>query len=293
MTLRTRSHLRDFATLLGGLVFGALVALGIGFIANRDDAGATTTYAPDQRTVVIPTPSDIGPGEATAVDAVNLFLDSLVQGQNAASLALLSPSDRDQIRNVAVWDSKQASQVGTVVDYSVPVVVVDPGSNTATATSTLTLTPSLNLINGVTAPEASATWRLENDGGWRVNFASSVIEPLYFGLSGSDPDIIREAALAWLRSGGACDPSGAAGPNAVFRGTIPSLTDELCQTAAASDVGDVTDLPINEASQGLAASFGPEVRIWARVVPLDEPVAASLVLAPVDDRWVVVDVISQ
>ena len=283
---KLHGHLRDGLALVGGLGVGVVIALGVGWFRSGDD-DSDLVYAADDRVVSIGAP-DLVPGAATPNEAIEEFLAAEISGRSIDSLELLSRDDRRRIRTTTSWDRSRRSRIGEILAYSPIDIEIDETTSSATATTTMELRPSLDLINGLTPPSLSAEWRLVEDDGWRIDYGSSVLTPQY--LSAIDVDDVDSAAIAWLEGGQACDPFDTVGTAAVFRNSMPATTQRLCLGGAAPVIGPSAELTAADASQGLTAAFGSAVRDWARVVPVYQPAPADLVLAPVGDRWLVIDV---
>ncbi len=281
-----RGHLRDGLALAGGLGVGVVIALGVGWFRSGDD-DADLVYAADDRVVSIGAP-DLVPGAATPNQAIEEFLQAEVDGRSDDSLALLAADDRQRLRTTASWDRSRRSRIGEVVAYSPIDIEIDETTGSAIATTTLELRPSLDQVNGLTPPSLIAEWRLAEDDGWRIEYGSSILTPRYH--STIDADDVDGAAIAWLDDGQACSPFDAAGIDAFFRNSMPATTQQLCEADGDPVTGPSAELTAADAAQGLTAAFGSAVRDWARVVPVYQPAAANLVLAPVGDRWVVIDV---
>ncbi len=284
---RRRARFAGLGTLIGGLVLGGSAAFGVGAL-RAEIAPEAVVFTPDPRSVQI-TPAELGPGEATPRAAIESFLAAEIGDEPAAAVALLSAADRLTVPTASVWERARTARIGDLRSYGELVVTPD-GDGSATATTVLTLAPSLDSINGLTAPQVAATWRLVEDDGWRVDVRGSRFAPDFTAESGSGTSVVHDAAGRWLSESGACDPDGAAGPDAVFRGSHPALVAELCRLDVVPRLEEPHSLAPLDAVD-LVATFGSEVRTWAVVVPVAELLSARLVLAPVGARWVVIDVL--
>ncbi len=134
---------------------------------------------------------------------------------------------------------------------------------------------------------AEGTWFTEqaDDGTWRVDFTGSRLVPLY-----PDADAAVAAAEAWATATVACEDPGALLAVDPPYGS-PILSERLCGATDDVAFGDLGRLPETGGSSDLVAAFGPDVVGWARVVPITSPVELDVVLAPVNDAWVVVGVL--
>ncbi len=289
---------RDGLALLGGLAFGVVAVFGVGWVREQNRAEAIV-FTPDDRVVSIGATADLGPGVPTPLDAIDRFLLAEIDDNAEDSLALLAPTDRQTIRTINSWERTRRNRIGRLVSFSPIELEIADSGRTAIATTTLELVPSLDPINGLTPPSASAEWHLVDDEGWRVDLGASVITPDYLvALTAADAEA---AARAWMAGDAACAPLDAAGDRATFRSSVPALTEALCSSSSSSSASPNSDIVVGppielssvKAAEGLTASFGSSIPDWAVVVPLYAPLAADLVLAPVGDQWIVIDVLER
>jgi hypothetical protein len=237
---------------------------------GRDPAAASAGGAAD-----VEPPGAAAP---TPVDAVESFLAAETRRDYATSYGLLSAADRAAVTSRAEWEGAHA-QLPTVT--GVTLGVTSGNGTRAEVDSEVTFEPSLDETRGLVPARARATWiAVAEDGGWRVARSDSRLSPQYPDANGA-----VSAAEAWVRARVACRTTaeydgglvGAAGPVAA-----------LCDAPGPVEVGAVATLDPGVGVEPFLAAFGPEVLSWARVVPVASPVALAVVLAPVDDRWVVV-----
>lgn len=291
LTPRRRHLVRDAGLAVAGIAAG----IGLTFVPrllDGEDAPATAPLPVTQGESVAasapaggPEPVLSEPGAESAVAAVEEFLAAEQRGELAASFELLSADDRRTIPSVEDWTEVHA-------DVLPPVVAYQLGEPEATDTGVavpaiVEFEPGLNEFSGLTAARSEVTWlAVEDDLGWRVSLAESSIEPVYPPDTGA-----VQAAREWLGAGAACDPKAAAGPGVTFLGLRPYLVDRLCGVDGPFDVGPVDDVDDPALISDLVAAFGPAAPTWARVVPVDGPEPVRLVLAPIGDRWAVIDVV--
>jgi hypothetical protein len=283
----------------GALVLAA-AALGVGAVAvprwaSRGDDRAFPVD--DDRSVAslpfdatldgppeVSVPEVVAPAAGTPRAALERFLDAEAAGDAEASFDALSASDRAATPTRAAWTAAHDT-IPRVIGYEVTALRADAGR--AEADVAVALTPSLDDVVGLVPARATARYVLvAEDGGWRVAFAESSLVPEY-----APDDDARGAARAWAAAAARGDVV------AQWDGGVLGLADDAYLPAlrAARDgveVGAPLRLaPVPEAEPMLAA-FGPDVFDWARVVPLEAPVALDLVLAPVGEQWLVVGVLS-
>ena len=125
------------------------------------------------------------------------------------------------------------------------------------------------------------------DGGWRVSYAGTRIQPLY----PSDVDA-SSAVRAWVDVYQRCVLPGPDLEYASGVAGVPALTAQLCrapgdiEVAAAKPLGDRPD------PSSAIAAFGPAADSWARVVHVKKPIALNVVAAPLGDHWIVIGVLA-
>lgn len=299
---RTRSGPRRQALLLG-LTLAVGLGLGLGAAALLTDDGPST--APSVQSLDLPAgggpvgtgsdaaggtaqaaPAPPEPGDAVPVAeatspeaAVRGFLTAEALGDFEASYAFLNAADRrTRWTSPAAWTAAHA-QLPPVTGFEVEEV------SDGTVTTVTALDSRLDPVLGLVPARARGTWRaVEEEGGWRVAFSESVLQPLYPSDEGA-----ADAARTWVASRQAdCGTQGQAdAPLLGNRG----LADALCEAEGEAALGPAGVLPDGPSTTPLLDAYGPEVFTWARVVPLTAPVAADIVVAPVDDTWQVIGVL--
>jgi hypothetical protein len=277
------------AALLAGVAVGLLVArllTGVGGPAPQPSverldlpsaapaaADAAPAPGPPARTDLLAVRDATSP-EA----AVRGFLTAEALQDFAASYAFLGPDDLAVYPSEGAWVAAHAD-LPPVTGFAVE--QVEGGRVTTLTAQRSTLDPVLGLVPA----RSRATWEtVEVDGGFRVAFGRSTAVPLYPGEEG-----VGAAARAWASARQGCGSEGQV--DGALLGT-PVLAEQLCGRPGELVVGQAGPLPDGAASTPLLDAFGPEVFTWARVVPVREPVALQAVLAPVDDRWLVIGVLA-
>ena len=147
------------------------------------------------------------------------------------------------------------------------------------------LRSQLDSIVGLVPARASATLTAVPEGQqWRVDLARTRFTPLL------PPEADAAGAVAtWVQARQACQAP------AEYRSLVgaPALADQLC--GATGDVRTGAPGPLTELSDAspVLNAFGADAASWARVVLVEAPERLAVVVAPVDDRWLVVGVTSQ
>jgi hypothetical protein len=222
-----------------------------------------------------------GPAATDPASAVDTFVAAEANGDFATSFGLLSDDDRGRLHTEAQWVSVHAS-MPTLRSFDRQRVLTMDGQ--ADVIGTARFEPSLDEVRGLVPATGDATWRtVAEDGGWRVAFGQTRIRPRYANAAALD-----EVVKAWADSRQRCE---APGPSLQYDGGLvgaTGLVDRLCGSTGAVRTGRTADLGDRVEADAVLASFGPESDLWAKVVPLQAPVAMDVVLAPLGDHWIVV-----
>lgn len=264
------------AALLAGVGPSAAPSVSALDLPARDGADGPGAVAPAP-----PEPGDAVPvAEATSPEAaVRGFLTAEALGDFEASYAFLNATDRrTRWTSPAAWTAAHA-QLPPVTGFEIEKV------SESTVTTVTALDSRLDPVLGLVPARARGTWRaVEEEGGWRVAFSESVLQPLYPSDEGA-----ADAARTWVASRQAdCGTQGQAdAPLLGNRG----LAQSLCEAEGEAALGPAGVLPDGPSTTPLLDAYGPEVFTWARVVPVTAPVAADIVVAPVDDTWQVIGIL--
>ncbi len=219
-------------------------------------------------------------------EAVDRFVHDQLAGDTDSSYDLLAAVDRTAVRSRVAWRHAQ-SVLPRVRSFDATVNASPPASAaTATVRGDARFEPRLDEINGLVPARASVTWTVvREEGGWRVAFSRTVIEPIYPADSGA-----TESSRAWTDAYQACKEP----PNEIVYAAgvvgVTGIGAALCGSTAAK-LGAPARLGDRPNPAAVLAAFGPEADRWARVIPVSGPRSFNLVLAPFDDRWVVVGVL--
>jgi hypothetical protein len=283
---------RGWLTVVAVLAVGLAAGFGIARLsaapepaaARVDSDDVAAAEDDDEQVEVAERAGDPAP-PAVAADAgaaVTAFLEAEVERDFETSWSYLSSTDREEFDKPAVWVNAHAD-LAPIEGFELDEIVERDGR--VEAIVDLQLESQLNEFTGLIPARATGTYVVtEEDDGWRVVVADSVLRPQYPSADG-----VREAAAAWAEAHRSCEE-----PTTVYDGPLyglPALALELCGTEGEVGVGEIGDLPEGERSAPFVSAFGPEVFNWARVAPLTGPVPISAVLAPIDDEWRVIGVI--
>ena len=288
MTSTSREPGRQRLLIALTLVVGLAIGLGVARLLSGGDSGddrpsvadldlpgsPTPNGAEDQPSAPAPPASDQVASVESATSpqaAVEGFLTAEALRDFEASYPFLSQTDHVAYTTPALWVAAHA-EFPAVTGFEVE-AVTDATVVTVTAFQS-TLDPVLGLIPA----RARGTWQtIEQDGGWRVSYLDSTIQPLY-----PSDDGVAPAAESWATARLAC------GTQAEAEGGLlgaPDLAEELCEAEGELTLGPVGVLRDGTETTALLSAFGPEVFTWARVVPIEAPVPMQIVLAPIADAW--------
>jgi hypothetical protein len=243
------------------------------------------------RSVDVTTPISVDPphdGSAAASpsDAVLRFVQAEVGGDTDASYDLLSEADRNAVRSRINWQ-RMHSALPALVTFTARPKQAEPSGADATIIGDATFTPRLDEIGGLVAGRATVAWTVVSEqGGWRVAYQRTSIQPVYAADSGA-----TESARAWLAALQSCAKPD---PALEYAGGIVGsvgVAGALCNSAAAKldapkRLGDRPD------PAPVLAAFGPEADTWARIIRVTGPRTFNIVLAPLADRWIVIGVLA-
>lgn len=260
---------------LWGFILLLLVA------CNASPAATSTTSVP-ATTSTVARLAAYSPENPDAVAAVEGFLAAEAQDDFAASFDFLSADDQEQAGDREAWVADHLFLLPPITGFrfAADQVVEDR----VEVMARLELEPGLDELVGLTPGEADATWvAVEENDEWKVAFTESSVVPLYLEDSGAPAAVEkwveqrRQCAAATEWEGGLLG--------------FPALADQLCDASGAVEVGEVTNLADAAESEAFLAAFGPEVGLWARVVPVMSPTPMRAVVAPIGAEWVVIGVL--
>ncbi len=226
-----------------------------------------------------PAGQPVAPGSAGA--AVKLFLQANARQDFATSYRLLDRSSRDRWRSVASWTSAQADRspvTGVKVSGEHPA-----GPGAVEVTTAVTHPAAIDPFDGLTPGRTVEVWRASREGdAWRVAASPVSVQPV-LPSDQTAPDAVR----AWVDRLTRCDNPGAAAlqatPDLVGPADLPRAP---CRERGTWKVAAARAFEDEAGLQPYVAAFGPDVQIWARVVPVQGPSTQfTVVVAPLGDAW--------
>lgn len=284
---------RDGVFIALGLLAGLLVAVFGGDVLARvrgdhpagpADSSVTRDIRQDVDPVVTVAKDDEGVAPSPAAspgEAVERFLAAEVEGDHARSLALLTQAGRVEYRSAAAWRAAHAN-IFPVRSYEMG--TVDERAADAEVLTRIRYRSTLDEVIGLVPARAQAAWRvLRESGGWLVDFDATEVTPILPDDTGASASVRR-----WVAARQRCEPAEEYSAGLVGRAT---LADRLCGTDGPPSLGPVGRLDPSDGAPFVSA-FGAPAATWARTVDVRSPVALTVVLAPVEDRWLVVGVLA-
>lgn len=250
---------------------------------DSGDGGASpatpTTTAGRVATTPSTAPLPVEARPTTARGAVEAFLVAEVNRDVDASRALLTaPLQRAYTPNE--WLQLQAD-LPTYLGFSVrSEQALADGSTEITVDAVLR--SHLDEIVGLVPARAATTLTAVPEGAeWRVDLARTRSTPML------PPEADAAGAVAtWVTERQACREP------AEYRSLVgaPALADALC--GATGEVRTDAAVPLTTLADATPVlnAFGADAATWARVVSIESPSRLAVVVAPVDDRWLVVGV---
>jgi hypothetical protein len=277
---------RKRCAIAGGVLAVLLLVLGA-LVLRRGDGGPETTG------VALPGPVGRSEGDPFAArddepvpvppgspaEAAVAFLDAEVAGDAERSFPYLSAEDRADHTDAAGWLEDHAD-LWSPRAYTLT-AVTDAGDGTATATADVALEAQIDEFVGLVPARAALTLPLvQEDGGWRVAFSESAYTPQYPDDAGA-----VDAVRAWAEARTRCETAAQWDADLL---DSPYLADSLCGAEGELRLGRPDTLDGLDDAGAYLDDFGTGAADWARVVPVEGPVALDAVAAPLGDSWVVI-----
>lgn len=222
--------------------------------------------------------TEVPPGSpaSSAEAAVAAFLDAEADGDFETSYSLLSEPQRAEYGSVAQWRNAHADFF-PVLGHRV-VETTDGAVRTE-----VDYRSSLDEVVGLVPARAVVEWAVVQEGdGWVVDFDASAVQPIY-----PDDDAVADAVTDWAAGLQRCEEPDQYDGALVATADLVRTAESLCDTGGRIDVGPTRSLDEFDGSAFVSA-FGTDVVAWARAVDLTGPAELTVVVAPVDDRWLVV-----
>jgi hypothetical protein len=266
------------------LLTGVGLMAAFGAIRGSGDASTSARIDADVDPAVEPAPlvaddRAIAPGAPAASPraAVEQFLAAEVARDFDTSYGLLAEVQRASHGSAAAWRNAHADFF-PVTGFEII------GAEGQTVTADVRYRSSLDEVVGLVPARATVEWpTLEEGGGWVVDFDAARLEPVYPDDAGA-----VEAALEWAAALRAC------GEPLQYDGALVATADlrRLAQSLCDQDTPVTVEGPAQPLDEFAAApfvsAFGTAALSWGRSVDLSGPVELTVVLAPIEDRWVVV-----
>lgn len=276
-----------------------------GVDASQDRSASSTVNLPDRLPdVTFPTVADDGtvnaPPSAVAAapspeEAVLRFVQAEASRDDDTAFGLLAAGDRASVGSSGTWQRRHADLPrlrSATVDSVAAGESGDPP--TLAVTGTVRFEPSLDEVRGLVPAVADASWQVaREDGGYRVAFGASRFEPRL-----PDAGQIPAEVSSWVqaRQSAGCEAftTGGSRPPGQWSGGllgVPGKATRLCGRSGSVQLGPAGRFTDPTEATPIVAAFGPESLDWARVVSVTAPAPMRIVVAPLDDRWVIVGVL--
>jgi len=289
MPLMSKATARSLVLVVGGVAAGLAIAVGASSLTGEDGAQDTFGRAStgDSSTLLNADALAEVEGErrraGSPQEAVEQFLAAEQDADHATSFAYLADSVRLDYGSPQAWRADHPDVLAPVTGFS-PDGEVTGGGDRAEVPTAMSYRSSLDPVSGLVPARARARWvAVQEDGGWAVDVLATTQEPVL------PPDAAAvEAVQAWATEQQRC------GTPEQYTGGLRGREDlarALCGAPGAVTAGGVSRLSQLDAPP-LQNSFGAEVVSWARTVTVDGAVPLRAVVAPVDDRWLVVGVLA-
>lgn len=274
------SRRRDAVIVVVALFVGMGAVAGYGALTGADAPAPTPAIEGDFEPVTPQPDGDatVAPGAPAASPqaAVEAFLAAEAAGEFETSYALLSEAQRATYGSAAAWTNAHA-------DFF-PVVghrVVE--STDGSVTTEVEYRSSLDEVVGLVPARGVVEWSVvEEADGWSVDFDASAVTPVY-----PDDSTAADAVAEWADTNQRCEEPTQYDGALVATADLLAVVESLCETSDPVRTGDARTLDEFDATPFVSA-FGTDALAWARAVDLTGPVELTAVVAPVDDRWLVV-----
>lgn len=286
----SRSSLRSLVLVVGGIGAGLAIALGVSTLTGSDEAertsfgreatGDTSSLLDADRLAEVEGPRERA---SSPQEAVQQFLGAEQAADYERSFALLADAARVEYGSAAAWRADHPDAIPPITGYRLDGEPTG-GDGRAEVPVVTSYRSTLDPVVGLVPARAKTRWvAVQEDGGWAVDVLATTQQPVL------PPDDDAVAAVQqWAQERQRCGT-----PDQQFAGGLRgqrSLADALCDSSGGVRASGVTPLSQVDA-QDFQSSFGADVVSWARTVAVDGPVPLRAVVAPVDDRWLVIGVL--
>lgn len=286
----SRSSLRSLVLVVGGVGAGLAIALGVSTLTGGDDAVPTSfgreATGDSSSLLNADALAEVeGPRERadSPQEAVEQFLAAEQAGDFETSFAYLADAVRLEYGTAQAWAADHPDALPPVTDFAFDGEVTG-GDGRAEVPTITSYRSTLDPVVGLVPARAQTRWAaVEEDGGWAVDVLATTQQPV---LPPDEQAV--EAVQQWAQEHQRC------GTPEQYPGGLRGRTDlatALCGASGSVQATTVAALSQVDAPP-LQSSFGADVVSWARTVAVDGPVPLRAVVAPVDDRWLVVGVLA-
>jgi hypothetical protein len=278
------SRRRDAVIVVVALLVGMGAVAGFGALTGSDDAAPSATIDTDvgQATPLPDGGGSVAPGSPAASPqaAVEAFLDAEAAGDFDTSYELLSEAQRAAYGSAAAWTNAHADFF-PVVGHRVV------GTADGSVTAEVEYRSGLDEVVGLVPARGVVEWALvEEADGWSIDFDASAVTPVY-----PDDATAADAVAEWAAANQRCEEPVQYEGALVATADLIRTAESLCDTDGRIDAGPARTLDEFDASP-LVSAFGTDSLAWARAVDLTGPAELTVAVAPIDDRWVVVGLLS-
>lgn len=281
--MQGKRRVRDALVVTVGLAVGIAAPRVVDAVTDRSDNKAPAQRAAAVKTGPIPKVNPAAPDETFAstpapspAEAVERFLTAEADSDHARSFGLLSAADRATYRSPTAWRAAHAT-ILPVVGFDVRNV-----ADTRVVTD-VRYRSTIDEVVGLVPARANVAWPVvAEDGGWLVDFSKAEVD----AQLPPDAEALTMAGT-WAAQRQKCAPAEEYRAGLVGRITLAT---KLCRARGELTVGEVARLDTSIAAPFVSA-FGASAPALARTVQLAGPVPMTVVLAPIEDRWLVIGVL--
>lgn len=289
MTGAARSTGRSVALLVAGVALGVGVAVGASALAGGDEpptdlgrqaTGDSSSLLDPDALAEVEGPRERADSPEAAVEA---FLQAEQERDYQSSFAYLADAVRLEYGTAQAWAADHPDALPPVTGFELTGPVTG-GDGRAEVPTTTSYRSTLDPVVGLVPARARTSWvAVEEDGGWAVDVLATTQEAVL-----PPDDAAVSAVQAWAEERQRC------GAPEQYTGGLrgrAELATALCGAAGPVQATALGRLQPTDAPP-LTNSFGADVMTWARTVTVEGAVPLRAVVAPVDDRWLVVGLLA-
>ncbi len=285
------------------VVIGLILGFGVAYLVFREPAGPSIyDGAPSVTEFDLPATKPSGQVDlsssppstpvvanepASARAALVRYLDAEITKTSDVAFGLVDAKTQQSDGPVANWQNTRANRL---LPEQYKVLSERSDADGVELTISASRAPAVSALIGLVPAKSEETWRVVNDGGWRVVRGRPVeVRPLLPVDAAA-----TTAGAAWLERAAACDDTGTASLQltANLLGA-PSIATSICKDKANWTAGKAFPAAELPNSTVLVSAYGPGVGRWARAVPVTGPSRYTIVLAPLGDEWRVMGLIPE